>query len=211
MWNYSDKWDHMFTLFPPTHWLSKWLSGVRLQGFWSPATGMLKPHKQCWKLFCCQILYDMKLSEHAVVYFWSCMQARSNILIRAMLFTQLQQTTSRRAAKTCLLLSVCAAARATRRASWQHWEPQSPRKPSLMKSNRCCESSDTWWNSWKFFRRLLASSQRTCSWCCGWLRNVRIFIKESVTLCDNSIWRASESGHQNLWLFKDTVLQATTL
>lgn len=30
---------------------------------------------------------------------------------------------------------------------------KAPWKPPLMKSNRCCESSDAWWNSWKFFRR----------------------------------------------------------
>lgn len=73
--------------------------------------------------------------------------------MRVVLLTQLEQTTSRGAARMCLLLSACAAAWATHRALQQHWEPQSQRGPPLMKSNRCSESSDTWWNSWKFFRR----------------------------------------------------------
>lgn len=53
----------------------------------------------------------------------------------------------------CQMLPVCAAAWATHRAHQQQYKPQSPCKQPLMKSNRCCKSSDTWWNSWKFFRK----------------------------------------------------------
>ncbi len=69
VWNQMDKWDHMFTM-PPHTLAVKMAEWCETPGLLiSCCKSVFKSHKQCWKLFRCQIPYDLKLLGHAVVYF----------------------------------------------------------------------------------------------------------------------------------------------
>lgn len=99
------------------------------------------------------------------------------------------------------LLSVCAAAWATHRSA--------PPNAGNLKAHAspADEIKQMLWVLWHLMKQLevfqktgglLASSPPTCFWCRGRLRDVQIFIKESVTQRSNPLWRAAESGHLNL-------------
>jgi len=154
--NQMDKRDRMCSVSPHT--------GCQ-HGEWCEAPGPLisccncvfRSHEQRWKLFANSLLLILAC-KHTPIFF-----------IRA-----------------TLIYSFRADKEQGSRESVQRRKPQSLRKPPLVISNRCWDSSYSWWNSWKLFRRRGDSwPPRHAPGAAAGLGDVQEFIKESVTPWNN--------------------------
>lgn len=114
-----------------------------------------------------------------------------------MLFTQLEQSTSEElpgAVCLCSCLSDTQSTPATLGNSKPMQAPADEIKQMLLILWHLMKQLEVFQET----EGVLASSPHTCFWCCGRLGDVQIFMKESVTWCNNRLWRAPKSGHLNV-------------